>query len=86
MKIVMTFEEAKWVILNSLPSHYGSGPMAVTFIHKDESGESDITDVASIDRVEVTFRDGAATQQDIRSGALGLAGTLGSYEAKGLSR
>lgn len=58
MKIVLTIEEVKNIICDFVhKSQGGEKPKEVAFIHKyfDGSGETEVTKITPIDRVEVRY-------------------------------
>ena len=57
MKIVYTLKEVKNILCDWTTRRVGGNPSEVTFVHKfsDSSGETDVQNVATIDRVEIDF-------------------------------
>lgn len=56
MKIVLTFNEARGIILEHFKKHWSEHATSVTFIHQcpDGSGELELTQIAEVSRVEVS--------------------------------
>ena len=57
MKIVLTLNEVRNIICDFVVKSGHDKPTEVSFVHQypDRSGETDVENVATIDRVEISF-------------------------------